>query len=271
MTAYLVLRDHPLQARPGRPDDHAHRRRCRRHRPPGRTGRVRCARHGRRAVDRTAGAAGTAAAFGEQHRRGSGAMGRRLGKPVRGPDERHRTVAGHDPHPLHRPERLRRRNRLYCRRAGAHRRSGHAPAGVREHRRDTERNASGRRHGATTPTHCSATTGLSASRPARTVPPAAASPSERSAGSTASGRRSPGSSWGSQATTRVEAALAAADAMVDRIAGDSRRQVRAMPDPRQRALAPGAALRSHRSRLQLPVPPPVVAPATAPPPLTRRR
>ncbi len=70
---------------------------------------------------------------------------------------------------------------------------------------------------------------------------------------------------------RVEAALAAADAMVDRIAGDSRRQVRAMPDPRLRALAPGAALRSHRSRLQLPVPPPVVAPATAPPPLTRRR
>ena len=53
----------------------------------------------------------------------------------------------------------------------------------------------------TTPTRCSGTTGLSASRPARTTRPAAASPSGPSAGSTASGRRSPGSCWGSPATT----------------------------------------------------------------------
>src|SRR5436305_4294279 len=54
----------------------------------------------------------------------------------------------------------------------------------------------------TTPTHCSGTTGLSASRPARPLRPAAASPSGPSAGSTASGRRSPGSCWASPATTR---------------------------------------------------------------------
>jgi D-alanyl-D-alanine carboxypeptidase (penicillin-binding protein 5/6) len=47
----------------------------------------------------------------------------------------------------------------------------------------------------------------------------------------------------------IAAGLAAADAMVDRIAGHSRRQVRAMPDLRQRTLAPGTAPRSHRSRL----------------------
>ena len=34
MTAYLVLRDHPLRPGEGRPDDHAHRRRCRRDRTP---------------------------------------------------------------------------------------------------------------------------------------------------------------------------------------------------------------------------------------------
>ena len=39
---------------------------------------------------------------------------------------------------------------------------------------------------------------------------------------------------------QVAAGLAAADAMVDRIAGHSRRQVRDLPDPRQRPLAPGA-------------------------------
>jgi D-alanyl-D-alanine carboxypeptidase len=48
---------------------------------------------------------------------------------------------------------------------------------------------------------------------------------------------------------QIAAGLAAADAMVDRIAGHSRRQVRAMPDLRQRILAPGTAPRSHRSRL----------------------
>ena len=116
----------PAPGRRGRPDDHAHRRRCRRHRPAGRTGGVRRAHRGGRAVDRTAGAAGTAAAVGEQHRRGSGAMGRRLGGPVCCPDECRRTVARNDPHPLHRPERLRRCNRVDCRRSGAHRRPGHA-------------------------------------------------------------------------------------------------------------------------------------------------
>jgi len=45
---------------------------------------------------------------------------------------------------------------------------------------------------------------------------------------------------------RIAAALEAADAMVDRIAGHSRRQVRVMPDLRQRTLAPGTAPRSHR-------------------------
>src|SRR5947207_2874526 len=54
----------------------------------------------------------------------------------------------------------------------------------------------------TTPTHYSGTTGLSASRPARPPRPAAASPFEPSAGSTASGRRSPGSCWASPARTR---------------------------------------------------------------------
>jgi len=42
---------------------------------------------------------------------------------------------------------------------------------------------------------------------------------------------------------RVAAGLAAADAMVDRIAGHSLRQVRATPDLRQRTLAPGTAPR----------------------------
>jgi len=45
---------------------------------------------------------------------------------------------------------------------------------------------------------------------------------------------------------RIAAGLVAAAAMVDRIAGHSRRQVRAMPDLRQRTLAPGTAPRSHR-------------------------
>jgi len=54
----------------------------------------------------------------------------------------------------------------------------------------------------TTPTPCSGITVLSASRPARTTRLAAASPSAPSAGSTASGRRSPGSCWASPAKTR---------------------------------------------------------------------
>src|SRR5205807_1349781 len=47
---------------------------------------------------------------------------------------------------------------------------------------------------------------------------------------------------------QIAAGLAAADAMVDRIAGHSRRQVRAMPDLRQRTLPPRTAPRSHRPR-----------------------
>jgi serine-type D-Ala-D-Ala carboxypeptidase (penicillin-binding protein 5/6) len=45
------------------------------------------------------------------------------------------------------------------------------------------------------------------------------------------------------------AAGLAADAMVDRIAGHSRRQVPAMPDLQRQTLAPGTAARSHRLRL----------------------
>jgi D-alanyl-D-alanine carboxypeptidase (penicillin-binding protein 5/6) len=48
---------------------------------------------------------------------------------------------------------------------------------------------------------------------------------------------------------QIAAGLAAADAMVDRIAGHSRSQVPAMPDLPQRTLAPGTAPRSRRSRL----------------------
>jgi D-alanyl-D-alanine carboxypeptidase (penicillin-binding protein 5/6) len=44
---------------------------------------------------------------------------------------------------------------------------------------------------------------------------------------------------------QIAAGLAAADTMVDRIAGHSRRQVPAMPDLRQRTLAPRTAPRSH--------------------------
>ncbi len=69
---------------------------------------------------------------------------------------------------------------------------------------------------------------------------------------------------------QIAAGLAAADAMVDRIAGHSRRRARTMPDPAQRTLAPGTAPRSHRLRLHLPAPPPGAAAATAPPPLTGR-
>ncbi len=50
---------------------------------------------------------------------------------------------------------------------------------------------------------------------------------------------------------KIAAGLAAADAMVDRIAGHPRRQVRAMPVLRQRILAPRTPPRSHRLRLQL--------------------
>jgi D-alanyl-D-alanine carboxypeptidase (penicillin-binding protein 5/6) len=45
------------------------------------------------------------------------------------------------------------------------------------------------------------------------------------------------------------AGFAAADAMVDRIAGHSPRRVPPMPDLRQQTLAPGTAARSHRLRL----------------------
>ena len=48
---------------------------------------------------------------------------------------------------------------------------------------------------------------------------------------------------------QIAAGLAAADAMVDRIAGHSRRHARAMPDLRQPTLAPRTAPRAHRPRL----------------------
>jgi D-alanyl-D-alanine carboxypeptidase (penicillin-binding protein 5/6) len=97
MTAYLVLQDHPLQAGEGGPTitltyaDLADT-----DRRGGRGESVVPFAAGEQLTERQA----------LQHRRGSGALGRRLGNPVRGPDECRRTVAGHDPHPLHRPERL---------------------------------------------------------------------------------------------------------------------------------------------------------------------
>jgi serine-type D-Ala-D-Ala carboxypeptidase (penicillin-binding protein 5/6) len=51
---------------------------------------------------------------------------------------------------------------------------------------------------------------------------------------------------------RFAAGLAAADAMVDRIAGHSPRQLPAMPDLRQRTAAPGTPPRSHRLGLHAP-------------------
>jgi D-alanyl-D-alanine carboxypeptidase (penicillin-binding protein 5/6) len=67
---------------------------------------------------------------------------------------------------------------------------------------------------------------------------------------------------------RIAAGLAAADAMVDRIAGH-----RAVPGLQQRTLPPGTAPRSHRSSsraVRAHLPAPAAAAATAPP-LTRRR
>jgi serine-type D-Ala-D-Ala carboxypeptidase (penicillin-binding protein 5/6) len=54
---------------------------------------------------------------------------------------------------------------------------------------------------------------------------------------------------GQRGHDQIAAGLVAADAMVDRIAGQSRRQVRAMPELRQRARAPGTAPRSQRPLL----------------------
>jgi serine-type D-Ala-D-Ala carboxypeptidase (penicillin-binding protein 5/6) len=51
---------------------------------------------------------------------------------------------------------------------------------------------------------------------------------------------------------QVAAGLAAADAMVDRIAGHSPRQLPAMPDLRQRTPAPGTRPRSHRLGMHAP-------------------
>jgi D-alanyl-D-alanine carboxypeptidase (penicillin-binding protein 5/6) len=57
---------------------------------------------------------------------------------------------------------------------------------------------------------------------------------------------------GQPGPNRVAAGLAAADAMVDRIAGHPRRQVPPKPDVQQPALAPRTVPRSHRSRLNAP-------------------
>jgi D-alanyl-D-alanine carboxypeptidase (penicillin-binding protein 5/6) len=48
---------------------------------------------------------------------------------------------------------------------------------------------------------------------------------------------------GQPGDNQIAAGLAAAATMVERIAGQSRRQVRVIPDPRQRTLAPGTAPR----------------------------
>ena len=92
-------------------------------------------------------------------------------------------------------------DRVHRRRPGAHRRSGHAAVGVREHRRQTERDAAGRRHRAQHQYIARARRLRRRQDGLRTTQPAAASPSAPSAGSTASGRRSPGSCWASPATT----------------------------------------------------------------------
>jgi D-alanyl-D-alanine carboxypeptidase (penicillin-binding protein 5/6) len=60
---------------------------------------------------------------------------------------------------------------------------------------------------------------------------------------------------GQPGPSRIAAALDAADAMVDRIAGHSRRRAPPMPDLRQRTLAPGTAPRSDRSRLHAAIEP----------------
>ena len=122
-----------------------------------------------------------------------------LGGPVCCPDERHRTVAGDDPHPLHRPQRLRRRTpcRLPPTRCALS--IGDGSAGVREHRPHRARRCRSPARGNTNT--LLGHNGLSAWRLARTTRPAAGSPSGPSAGSTASGRRSPGSCWASPAPT----------------------------------------------------------------------
>ncbi len=51
---------------------------------------------------------------------------------------------------------------------------------------------------------------------------------------------------------QIAAGLAAADAIVNRIAGDSRRRVRVVPNLPRQAPAPGSAPRPHRSRLPAP-------------------
>ena len=65
----------------------------------------------------------------------------------------------------------------------------------------------------------SVTRGSSVSRPARTRRPVAASRSGPSAGSTGSARPSPASCWANQVATRSGAGLEAADDLVDRIVG----------------------------------------------------
>jgi D-alanyl-D-alanine carboxypeptidase (penicillin-binding protein 5/6) len=55
---------------------------------------------------------------------------------------------------------------------------------------------------------------------------------------------------GQSGHNQVAGGLAAADAMVDRIAGHRQRQVPALPELGQPPLAPGTAPRSHRPRLQ---------------------
>ncbi len=134
------------------------------------------------------------------------------------------------------PQRLRRRDRVDRRRPGADRRPGDAPAGVREHRRHTERDAAGRRHVHNTNTLLghdgfvgvktgsdTAAGGCFAFRAIRWI----------------DGRRTTitGVVLGQPGPDRIDAGLAAADAMVDRIAvilgakDELRRSTAANPAP----------------------------------------
>jgi len=136
-----------------------------------------------------------------------------------------------------RPERLRRRNRVDCRGPGAHRRSGHATAGVREHRRTPSATlpVAGTVHNTNTLLGYNGFVGVKTG-------------SDDAAGGCFAfrairwidGKRTTvtGVVLGQPGHDRIAAGLEAADAMVDRIAGHSPRQVPPMPDLPQRSPSP---------------------------------
>ena len=218
MTAYLVLLDHPLQLGEEGPTitltdaDVADTDRRR-----GQEESIVSVADGEQLTELQALQA-LLAAVGEQHRSGSGALGRRFGGAVRRPDECCRAVTGYGPHPLHGSERLRRRNRVDSGRPGAHRRAGDASAGIREHRRHPERDAAGRRHRAQhrhvarvrRVRRCQDRLGRRGRRLLR-LP---GDPLDRWKRTTITGVV-----LGQPGRDQIDAGLAAADAMVDRIAG----------------------------------------------------